>query len=74
LSTATGVVNMGGFIAALVLVYVIGVVLDLQGADPAAYTRDQLRLAMSATFALWVVGTVGVLVESRARRRAHGAY
>lgn len=74
LSTATGVVNMGGFIAALVLVYVIGVVLDLQGADPAAYTRDQLRLAMSATFALWIVGTVGVVVESRARRRAHGAY
>lgn len=71
LSTATGVVNMGGFIAALVAVYLIGLVLDLQGADPAAYTRGELRLAMCSLFALWIVGLAGVGVETWRRRRAH---
>jgi len=71
LSTATGVVNMGGFIAALVAVYLIGLVLDLQGADPAAYTRVELRWAMASICVLWLVGLVGIAVESRRRRRAH---
>lgn len=71
LSTATGVVNIGGFLAALLLVYAIGLLLDLQHADPAAYTRDQLRLAMSATFVFWGLGLVGLAIESWRRRRAH---
>jgi MFS family permease len=72
LSTATGVVNMGGFVAALVAVYLIGLVLDLQHADPAAYTRPELRLAMSSVFVLWVIGLAGIALESWRRRRAHG--
>ncbi|WP_159502029.1 nitrate/nitrite transporter [Microbacterium sp. 18062] len=71
LSTATGVVNMGGFIAALVAVYLIGLALDLQHADPAAYTRGELRGAMATVYALWAVGLVGIGVESWRRRRAH---
>ena len=68
LSTATGVVNMGGWTAALIVVYLIGLVLDVQGADPAAYTRPELRWAMSAMFLLWIAGGVGILVEARRRR------
>jgi MFS family permease len=73
LSTATGVVNMGGFIAALIAVYLIGLTLDLQHADPAAYTRGELRTAMSSVFVLWAVGLAGIVVEARRRRRAHGS-
>jgi len=73
LSTATGVVNMGGFIAALIAVYLIGLALDLQHADPAAYTRTELRTAMSSVFVLWTVGLAGIALEARRRRRAHGS-
>lgn len=70
LSTATGIVNMGGFIAALVAVYLIGLVLDLQGADPASYTLGELRLAWTSVFALWAVGLAGIGLESWRVRRA----
>lgn len=73
LSTATGIVNMGGFVAALVAVYLIGLVLDLQHADPAAYTPDELRLGMSSIVVLWVIGLGGIALESwRVRRRRAG--
>ncbi|MDQ1130526.1 nitrate/nitrite transporter [Microbacterium sp. SORGH_AS_0888] len=70
LSTATGIVNMGGFIAALIAVYLIGLVLDLQGADPASYTLDELRLAWASVFVLWAVGLSGIALESWRVRRA----
>lgn len=72
LSTATGIVNMGGFIAALVAVYLIGLVLDLQGADPASYTRGEVRWAFSSLAVLWVVGLGGLVLESWRVRRVHG--
>lgn len=68
LGTATGIVNVGGFVAALVMVLVIGLLLDAVtpggGTDyePRAYT-----LAMSAQFAFWLLGGVQVW---RFRRRA----
>jgi len=71
LSTATGIVNMGGFVAALIAVYLVGLVLDLQGADPAAYTRGELRWAFASLALLWIVGLAGMAVESVRVRRAH---
>ncbi|MFT4212260.1 MAG: MFS transporter [Microbacterium sp.] len=68
LSTATGVVNMGGFIAALIAMYVIGLVLDLQHADPSSYTLDELRWAFGAIGVLWLVGLGGIAAESRRLR------
>jgi MFS family permease len=71
LSTATGIVNMGGFIAALIAVYLVGLVLDLQHADPAAYELSQLRWAFSSLSVLWAIGLTGIAVESwRVRRDA----
>jgi MFS family permease len=70
LSTATGVVNMGGFIAALIAVYLVGLVLDLQHADPAAYTRGELRAAFMSLYVLWAVGLTGIGVESWRLRRS----
>ncbi len=46
LSTATGVTNAGGFIAALIAIFLIGLALDLQGAGtPETYTLEAFRLA-----------------------------
>lgn len=70
LSTATGIVNMGGFIAALIAVYLVGLVLDLQGAVPAAYRLDELRWAFASLYLLWAVGLIGIGVESWRLRRA----
>ncbi|MFT4306507.1 MAG: MFS transporter [Microbacterium sp.] len=68
LSTATGVVNMGGFVAALLAMYVIGLVLDLQHADPASYALDELRRAFAAIGVLWLVGLGGIAAEARRLR------
>ena len=70
LSTATGVVNMGGFVAALIAVYLVGLVLDLQGAVPADYTRPELRWAFASLYVLWAIGLAGVALESWRGRRA----
>ncbi len=68
LSTATGIVNMGGFIAALLATYAIGLVLDLEHADPAAYRIDEMRVAFATIFVLWLIGLSGIGIESRLLR------
>ncbi|MCC9145082.1 MULTISPECIES: MFS transporter [unclassified Arthrobacter] len=65
LGTATGIVNIGGFIASLVSMYLIGVVLDVlnnsgfSGGD--LYALDSFRIALSVQFAVMAVGVVGIL-------------
>jgi MFS family permease len=58
--SATGIVNVGGFVATLLMILVVGVLLDASGS---------YRVAMSAQYALWAVGLVGVLVTRRQVRR-----
>lgn len=66
LSTATGLVNAGGFISALILIFAIGLLLDLQGAgSPDTYTLDAFRIAFLAQIPLWLVGSI-FIVRSRA--------
>ncbi|PWJ55801.1 Sugar phosphate permease [Quadrisphaera granulorum] len=60
--TATGIVNVGGFVASLVTVLAVGVVLDATGGD---YSLDDFRTAFSVQYAVWAVGVVGVLVSRR---------
>ena len=51
LGRASGVVNMGGFIASLVTMALIGLVLDrLAPGGPDTYTLDDFRIAMSVQF------------------------
>jgi MFS family permease len=64
LGTATGIVNVGGFVATLVTIMAVGVLLDLAD-HGAAYTLQGFRWAMSAQFVVWGVGLAGFL---RARR------
>lgn len=73
LGSANGVVNVGGFLASFVMMYVIGVVLDLlnqarmaEGAASNLFAWDSFRIALCVQYL--VVGT-GVVFLLRARRR-----
>ncbi|MGP6171161.1 MFS transporter [Microbacterium sp. A204] len=69
LSTATGLTNAGGFIAALTAVFLIGLVLDLQGAGtPDTYSREAFRLAFLTQVPLWLLGVVFILIERKRTR------
>ncbi|WP_350348949.1 MFS transporter [Agromyces sp. G08B096] len=69
LSTATGIVNGGGFIAGLLAILFIGVAMDVQGAgSPDTYSLEAFRLAFLTQFPLWILGSVMILVE-RGRTR-----
>ncbi|PUA82619.1 MFS transporter [Nocardioides currus] len=64
---ANGLVNVGGFTAALLTMALIGVVLDLsQPGGMAAYRLDDYRLAMAVQYPFWALGIVQIL---RYRRR-----
>jgi MFS family permease len=60
LGSATGIVNVGGFVATLLMILVVGLLLDAAGS---------YRVAMSAQYGFWAVGLVGVLVTRRQVRR-----
>jgi len=85
LSTATGVTNAGGFLAALLAILLIGLALDLQGAGtPETYNLDAFRLAFLMQVPLWALGSIFIVIERkrtrirlgmdppRARRRRRG--
>lgn len=69
LSTATGLTNAGGFIAALCAVFLIGLMLDLQGAGtPSTYSLEAFRIAFLAQVPLWLLGATFILVERKRTR------
>lgn len=71
LSTATGIVNGGGFLAGLLVILFVGIAIDVQGAgSPDTYSLDAFRLAFLTQVPLWVLGTTFILIE-RKRTRIH---
>ncbi len=69
LGSASGVVNVGGFVASLSLMLGIGLVLD--AATPGsstAYGLGAFKLAFALQYLLWGVGLVGVLQHRRLLR------
>jgi MFS family permease len=69
LSTATGVTNAGGFIAALIAIWLIGLALDVQGAGtPETYSFEAFRIAFLMPIPLWILGVVFILVERKRTR------
>ena len=69
LSTATGITNVGGFLAALTAIFAIGLALDLQGAGtPDTYRLDAFRLAFLTQVPLWVLGWTFIVIERRKTR------
>jgi len=65
--TATGIVNVGGFVAALLVILLVGIVLDLVGQGE-TYTLSGFRAALSVQYLVWAVGLVGFLRARRAVR------
>ncbi len=69
LSTATGITNVGGFLAALIAIFLIGLALDLQGAGtPATFTLDAFRIAFLTQVPLWLIGGFFIVLERRRTR------
>lgn len=62
--TAVGIVNIGGFLASLLVVLGIGLVLGTGGYTPAGF-----RLAWTLQFAVWAAALTGVLLARRQARR-----
>ena len=77
IGTATGIVNVGGFIAALVAIFLIGFVLDILHAsgfsDGELYGLEPFRIALSVHFLLLAVGAVAMLAVRRKVRRQMAA-
>ncbi len=77
IGTATGIVNVGGFIAALVAIYLIGAVLDILYAtgfsNGVLYGLEPFRVALCVHFLLIGIGSVATLVVRRKVRRQMAA-
>ena len=69
MGTAQGMVNIGGFLASLIVIQVMGVILGHMG----GYTFDGFRVAWMVQYPVWVLGIVGVLVTRGTARRALAA-
>lgn len=68
-SSATGIINQGGFFASLSLVAMIGVILDWRTPDGVAgYTADAFTWAMSAQYLLWGIGAIQIFRYRRKGR------
>jgi MFS family permease len=73
IGSATGIVNVGGFVASLLTIALIGVILSLRSSGgPSSYTLGDFRLAFSVQYLFWAVGLVGVLHNRRRVRAARG--
>ena len=66
---AVGIVNVGGFVASLLVAWAMGVVLGQAG----GYTPEAFRLAWTVQYAVWAFAVVAVLVARRRARRKMAA-
>jgi sugar phosphate permease len=80
LGSATGIVNIGGFVASLVTIVGIGVVLDaMTPGSSTGYTPAAFTAAMSFQYLIWTVGAVQVwryrrIIRSSLRHRDPEGY
>ncbi len=65
LGTAQGMVNMGGFLASLLLMQAMGVILEATG----GLSFDSFRIAWTLQYVVWSVAVVGILITRRKARR-----
>ncbi|MCF3941168.1 MFS transporter [Gordonia tangerina] len=60
-STATGIINQGGFLASLTTAALIGLLLDWRTPDGVSgYPAEAFTWAMSAQFVLWAIGAIQI--------------
>lgn len=68
LGTANGMINQGGFVAALSASFLIGLVLDWRAPD-GDYSAGDFKLAMASQFIIVAIGVVGFLAVSPFAKR-----
>lgn len=68
LGTAQGAVNVGGFLAALVVMQTMGLIIESAG----GYSFESFRLAWCVQYLVWAVAVVGILITRRKTRRTIG--
>ncbi|OFI38983.1 MFS transporter [Arthrobacter sp. SW1] len=77
IGTATGIVNVGGFVAALLTIYLVGLVLDVLHASGFSggelYGLASFRLALSVQFVFLLLGGVLIVLVRRKVRRQMAA-
>lgn len=71
---ATGIANMGGFVGALTIVFLIGLILDSLGAGtPETYTLEAFRWAMASHIPVILLGILMIaLLYPKAKRELAG--
>jgi MFS family permease len=70
LGSATGIVNIGGFVASLATIVAVGLVLDLMTPGPStSYSPDAFTAAMSVQYVVWTVGAIQIWRYRRETRR-----
>jgi MFS family permease len=65
LGTASGMVNMGGFVASLLVMQAMGVIIDAAG----GYSFDAFRSAWTVQYVIWVLAVIGILITRRKARQ-----
>jgi cyanate permease len=69
MGTASGIVNMGGFVATMITLLAVGVLLDLVDGGGAPYSAEAYRIAFCVIFVLQAVGVTQILrLRGRAAR------
>ena len=69
LGTATGIVNVGGFVASLVSILLVGLILDARTGGQATYDIVDFKIAMSVQYAIGAIGLIGILRTRRLARK-----
>jgi MFS family permease len=65
LGTAQGMVNMGGFLAALVVMQAMGLIIGAAG----GYSFESFRIAWTVQYGFWALAVIGIwITRSKARR------
>ncbi len=60
--SASGIVNVGGFVASLSTILLIGIVLDaVEPGAGSAHSLGAFRAAFAVQYAMWILGLLGVL-------------
>ncbi len=65
LGTAQGMVNMGGFVASLLVMQAMGLILDAAG----GMSFDSFRLAWTVQYVVWILAVIGIVITRKKTRR-----
>ncbi len=65
LGTAQGMVNMGGFVASLLVMQAMGLILDAAG----GMSFDSFRLAWTVQYVVWILAVIGIVITRKKARR-----